>query len=490
MNSGMSYFYSANLEGFDAKLVKVEVNLKRGIPRFIVVGLPATSIKESTDRVRIAIENSGYDFPLQNILVNLAPAGARKDGSWFDLPIALGILAASDQIQASVKTDEFLILGELGLDGRVKPLKGLINMLLSLRKSCIKSVIVPEENKYEASLIPDLNIFAISHILDLKTVLNGTKSPEPFRQKANPHSDHLRKIRIYKDQAAAFRALEIAVAGKHHLLLIGTPGTGKSMIAKLSPILQPQMSDEEFLEVLRIRSINELVSNQSSLSIRRPFRCPHHTSSDISIVGGGSDPRMGEVTLSHNGILFLDELGEFKPSVIQSLREPMEEGFITVSRVRGHITYPASFLLICATNPCPCGYFNSEERTCFCSSAKVKSYLTKFSGPFLDRIDLEIEIKASGKNKEAIEIDLNESSNKIQRAKLIQEERYRGKKYQRNGMIPGDDLDHYFVLDIGAEKIWTRIRESPMASIRKLNIIRKVARTIADMQNSELIQEE
>lgn len=486
----MSYVFSSNLEGLNASTIRVEVNIKRGIPRFSIVGLADASIREAVDRVRIAIENSGYEFPLQNILVNLAPAGNRKEGSWFDLSIALAILIVTDQIDVKIDLEKFMFLGELGLDGSVKPMKGLINVLFAVEKENFSSVVIPQENRFEASLVKHLDIFCISHLNELRDVLSQKKQKEEVGKSYIPTPSELPTVHLYNDQLLAMRALMIAVAGRHHLLMLGNPGAGKTMLAKLASLLQPPVTEKEYLEILRIKSNSELILNEKSLSVHRPFRSPHHTASDISIVGGGRDLRMGEVTLAHNGILFLDELGEFKPQVIQVLREPMEEGKITISRVSGHYTYPASFLLISATNPCPCGYFGSNERQCLCSISKVKKYVQKFSGPFMDRIDLEVELNIyKNDNRKQELVDLKEMYDKIVYAKEIQDIRYKDCMYNFNGMVNGAELDRYFLFDRSTKDVWDMLKVQLSSSIRKLNIIKKVARTIADLEKSEQIKE-
>ncbi|MBE7411326.1 MAG: YifB family Mg chelatase-like AAA ATPase [Leptospiraceae bacterium] len=489
MNSKMAYLFSSSLDGLIAKIVQVEINIKRGIPRFSVVGLAAASIKEATDRVRIAIENSGFEFPLQNILVNLSPAGAKKDGSWFDLPIALGILKSSGQIESNFPYNEFLILGELGLDGSVRPLKGITNILLSLKHTQFTSVIVPEENKLEASLINFLNVYTISHLSEINEILSYEKIKEPHQKRKTHTMFPKGNIHVYNDQILALRAIEISLAGHHHLLMIGSPGSGKSMLAKLAKLISPPLSDSEFLDVLRIKSSNEHIINENFLNIRRPFRSPHHTASDISIVGGGRDLKMGEVTLAHRGILFLDELGEFKPHVIQSLREPMEEGKITISRVNGHLTYPSSFIFVGATNPCPCGYYLSNQTECICSKQKIRNYFSKFSGPFLDRIDLEIELYLTS-DRRTTNIDLEEISTRIQKVRKIQEIRFAKSHTEFNGRVKSEEIDRLFNFDEKSKKLINSINQNPSRSLRKLSALKKTARTIADILNSEKVQEE
>ena len=331
MITNMGYAFSSNLDGLSTKTIRVEVNIKRGIPRFTIVGLAAASIKESTERVHIAIENSGFFFPMQSILVNLAPAGARKDGSWFDLSIAFMILRLSEQLNCKIDSEKCLFLGELGLDGTVKPMRGLINILLNAKKEKFTSIVVPYANRFEATILEGLDIYTISHLSELESIVSGNKPKEMNGKKYEQYRPLFGEIQLYNDQTFAMRAIAIAIAGKHHMLMIGNPGAGKTMIARLAADLQSPLTEEEYIEILRIKSNAEPLLTEDSLQVKRPFRSPHHTASDISVVGGGRDTRMGEITLAHNGILFLDELGEFKPQVIQALREPLEEGKITIS---------------------------------------------------------------------------------------------------------------------------------------------------------------
>lgn len=490
MFANMGYAYSSNLEGLNTKTIRVEVNLKRGIPRFTIVGLAATSIKESTERVHVAIENSGFDFPLQSILVNLAPADARKDGSWYDLSIAFLILQLSGQIESKIDIDKYLFLGELGLDGSIKPIRGLISIILNAKKENFKAVIVPHANRYEACIVEGIDIYTISHLSELNSIVTGKKEKEITGKRYDSILPFFPDLELYNDQSLALRAITIAVAGKHHLLMVGHPGGGKTLLARLATDLQPPLSEKEYLDILRIKSNSETLLSEESLFVKRPFRSPHHTASDVSIVGGGRDSRMGEITLAHNGILFLDELGEFKPQVIQALREPLEERRITISRVNYHITYPASFLLIAATNPCPCGYYGSIIKKCICPDFKADRYLSKLSGPFLDRIDINIRVEAFKKeNRRKSIVDLNSIYQFIQQAREMQRERYLNSEYNFNGDVDGRFLKTIFPIHPNAEKYWEHLQNAPEISLRKINKIKKVARTIADLEGSYEIEE-
>ncbi|MEM7184127.1 MAG: YifB family Mg chelatase-like AAA ATPase [Spirochaetota bacterium] len=478
----VDHVYSANLEGLHSKIIKVEVTMKRGIPRFSIVGLAATSIKESTDRVRAALESSGYEFPLQSIIVNLSPAGIRKDGSWIDLAIAAGILKNSYQIDCSDAMQDIVCVGELGLDGSVKPMRGLVNILLSMKDAGYRSVVVPQENHLESSLISGLQIYPIARLEELEGVLKEETRPIQVKVSIEEKKEIPDSIELYEEQLVALRALTISVTGKHHFLLFGNPGVGKTMLARLAASLQPPLTEDEYIGLLRIRSASGYLAEEDAQQVQRPFRSPHHTASDISLVGGGRDIRMGEVTLAHQGILFLDELGEFNPGVIQALREPLEEGKITISRVTGHYTYPADFLLLAATNPCPCGYYGSSIRECTCSMQKVRRYLNRFSGPFLDRIDLQVEVSLQdlAKNKQ-VRVNLYEIYQRVVRAKEMQNQRFQGEPYAFNGMAKGEIVETGFRLHTKAQQAWNALKNNPSYSIRRLYKIKRISRTIADL---------
>lgn len=474
------------MEGILPFPVSVEINIKRGIPRFQITGLPSPAIKESSDRIRISIENSGFEYSLQNILVHLAPAGRKKEGTYLDLPIAAGILYLTDQLPPSEKLEQFLFLGELGLDGTVKPLKGILPILSGLKNLGFTAAVVPFENRKEASVLGKFPIYAISHLKDLVSLAKGKIQPEPkgnikIKTEVLPW-----KSEFYKSQLPAIRAVQIASAGFHHCLLSGPPGAGKTMLAKLAHGFLPKIQGKEGIELLGIRSLQE---NLFDTEVERPFRNPHHTASDISLVGGSINLRMGEVSLAGNGILFLDELSEFHSRNLQALREPMEEGKITISRISGSITYPASFLFLGATNPCPCGYYQTLIKECNCSVSNIRNYQSPFSGPFLDRIEIFYHIGFSGlSDGEKVSINLKSIRDSIQSAAEIQYRRLfreTGKLY--NGRLRGEEVERMIPLSKECETYFWKAVDLQKFSIRKVTHFRKVARTIADLEGSEEI---
>lgn len=490
---------SATLIGIDAHIVDVEVDSARGMPTFTTVGLPDNAVKESRERVRSAIKNSSYSFPAKRITVNLAPADVKKEGTTFDLPIALGLLITESVIKddSAFNTDDFLVLGELSLDGSLKPIKGALSVAV-LAKKLNKKIILPSENAIEAALVDGVDIYGLSTLAQVVEFFNGTQVFEPtvinIEEFFKPDtSDHL-GFEDVKGQEHVKRALEVATAGGHNVLMIGPPGSGKTMLAQRVPTILPEITLEEAIEATKIASVSGSAdSNSSNLVTERPFRSPHHTISDIGLIGGGQTPRPGEVSLSHNGVLFLDEVPEFKKSALEVLRQPMEDGRVTITRALSSITYPASFMLICAMNPCPCGFLGDGKKDCTCSPQMVSRYRSKLSGPLLDRIDIHSEVP-SVNFKELTDESRGEKSesvrDRVNTARNIQSERFKESKIYSNSEMTQKDIKKHCVLDSESKLLLERAIERLSLSARAYNRILKVARTIADLDNLENITSE
>ncbi len=480
--------YSCSLFGIDALLVEVEVDLSPGLPAFATVGLPDSVVRESKDRVKTALQNSGYPFPSERITVNLAPAHLKKEGAGFDLPIAIGILAAMGMVNPA-NVEKTLLVGELSLDGRIKPVAGTLPMAIQARDSGFLKMLTPAGCALEAAVASGVSILPVQHLSEAVGYLNGTMDILPTE--VNLHEIWSSKDHEDLDfdevrgQEHAKRALEVAAAGGHNVLMIGPPGAGKTMLAQRIAGILPLLSFEEALETTKILSVAGLLQNRA-LVVRRSFRSPHHTISDAGLIGGGHVPRPGEVSLAHNGVLFLDELPEFRRNILDLLRQPLEDGQVTIARASMSLTYPARFMLIAAMNPCPCGYWGDPVQPCRCSSIQVQRYKGKVSGPILDRIDLHIEVPAV-RHEDLQSKEPQESSSAIRQrvaeARRIQLDRFRREAIYCNAMMKPKQMRKHCLLEGQAQELLNQAMRQLGLSARAYHRILKVARTIADLEH-------
>lgn len=487
---------SFGVSGVNGFPVRVEVFSTGGMPMMDIIGLPDTSVRESKNRVMAAIVNSGREPGASRITVNLAPADIRKEGPSFDLPIAVGIMIATGMLHPDPRSDldHLALFGELGLDGSIQPINGALPMVISAKENGIRDVILPEKNAREVSCIQDMCIYPVSH---LKQVIEWLEKKSGITAQEQLSFDQLRKessvitdMSLIRGQKGARRAVEVAAAGGHNMLMIGVPGSGKTMLARCIPGILPPMSFEESLETTRIHSICGKLPAGSGLMVTRPFCAPHHNASVASLIGGGQDAKPGEVSLAHNGVLFLDELPEFSRSALESLRQPLEDGVVSVARVKKQAQYQSSFMLIAAMNPCPCGYYGSNRRTCRCTPPEIRKYLDRISGPLLDRIDLQIEVD-SVPLQEINESAPSESSAavaaRVSKARAVQLERYRGTGKHCNAQLNNIDVKRYCSPDPEAVRLLNMAVDSLHLSMRAYQRILKVARTIADLEECQTI---
>ncbi len=484
---------TCGLSGLEGCLIQVETDISNGIPSFDIVGLADTSVKEARDRVRAAIKNSGFEFPIRRITVNLAPADTRKEGSGFDIPIALSILTAAGTIKQEAIKD-YMLIGELALDGVVRPVTGMLCKAIAARELGIKKLLVPYQNAREVSMVQGLEIYPVSTLKEAVVHFSGASQIAPslftdiYKAEEVIYKEDFSEV---KGQRNAKRALEVAASGGHNVIMLGSPGSGKTMLARRLPSILPDLTFEESLEVTKIYSVSGQISHNSPLITKRPFRSPHHTISSVSLVGGGRNPKPGEVSLAHNGVLFLDEIPEFPRTTLDVLRQPLEDGIVHISRIYGTVSYPCKFMLVAAANPCKCGYYGDPTKNCTCSLRDAENYLSRLSGPLMDRIDIHIQVpslKYSEINNSNSEESSSEIKKRVNEARKIQIERYKRYGIYCNAHLKGSMIKEFCKVDAEGRRMLKSAFDKLNLSVRAHDRILKVARTIADMDGELLIK--